>query len=787
MKKVLSAILAACLLCTFISSCGKKDTNGETPASGESKEAVDSIPSDSLWYDSERISLNVFPDKKEVEIFSSVLDYHNDKISVVCQYYALPTEEDFLDPNFDESTCYGMALCVFDMSGNLLSKTELNKFVADNVDPSVHVKTCGFSDGKLCVLSESSREPVTVILSIIDLNNCSVLENIRYTSSAAEALYMTFAKEVFPVTEDVFMLCDDSQGRITIFDKEGNYRADTISGLFNREIHFMDTKSDKNGTVVFSCTNSQNDSVQFTLGARTITYEIKNYDLGGTYAPDFADDGNYYSVNYDGIAEFNEETSSFEMKIPVDSFNIDLSEFNKMSVLSFSDNEIVLANTRESFTGIVAYRLKKAQINPNAQKAKLTIGLFGDYTISNELGKAIFEFNDKNENNYASVRMYSYKQNHFTDADSEEKAAREAANSLMMDIQNGNGPDVIVNAFDVMELCDEKYLADLNELMKADSEYNPEEYVKQVIDLAQNDGKLYQMPLRFATLGLVATSDCAPANGTGYSFDEYKKVVSRANNGADSLAYQMDRSAYYSLLFTAMQSDLYKDRKWTLNCPEYEALALYCKDNVPEKCLANWNDDHFMLPEDLKVSNQQIDGIAGYITSVYSRGNNMYGYPSSNGNHGVMIKVNASAAISSQSENKEGAWQFVKTMMSYDVQVPNILTYDSPVNLKALKELGTNKIAEYNSMVQRNKNMSQREIEKAKQMGDFIATAEIDAAAIDAYLNLLAKATGVYRVDREILIITKEEIPAYYAGQKDFNSVITIAQDRVQKVMAERG
>ena len=295
------------------------------------------------------------------------------------------------------------------------------------------------------------------------------------------------------------------------------------------------------------------------------------------------------------------------------------------------------------------------------------------------------------------------------------------------------------------------------------------------------------MPLRFATLGLVATSDCAPANGTGYSFDEYKKVVSRANNGADSLAYQMDRSAYYSLLFTAMQSDLYKDRKWTLNCPEYEALALYCKDNVPEKCLANWNDDHFMLPEDLKVSNQQIDGIAGYITSVYSRGNNMYGYPSANGNHGVMIKVNASAAVSSQSENKTGAWEFIKTLMSYDVQAPNILTYDSPVNLKALKELGTTKIAEYNSIVQRNKNMSQREIEKAKQMGDFIATAEIDAAAIDAYLNLLAKATGVYRVDREILIITKEEIPAYYAGQKDFNSVITIAQDRVQKVMAERG
>ena len=47
MKKVLSVILAACLLCTFISSCGKEETNGESPASGESNDPVDSIPADS--------------------------------------------------------------------------------------------------------------------------------------------------------------------------------------------------------------------------------------------------------------------------------------------------------------------------------------------------------------------------------------------------------------------------------------------------------------------------------------------------------------------------------------------------------------------------------------------------------------------------------------------------------------------------------------------------------------------------------------------------------------------
>ena len=40
--------------------------------------------------------------------------------------------------------------------------------------------------------------------------------------------------------------------------------------------------------------------------------------------------------------------------------------------------------------------------------------------------------------------------------------------------------------------------------------------------------------------------------------------------------------------------------------------------------------------------------------------------------------------------------------------------------------------------------------------------------------------------DSAISIILIEEMPAYFTGQKDLNSVIAIAQDRVQKVLNER-
>jgi len=44
----------------------------------------------------------------------------------------------------------------------------------------------------------------------------------------------------------------------------------------------------------------------------------------------------------------------------------------------------------------------------------------------------------------------------------------------------------------------------------------------------------------------------------------------------------------------------------------------------------------------------------------------------------------------------------------------------------------------------------------------------------------------MYTEDQAVNIILIEEMPAYFLGQKDLDSVIKIIQDRVQKVLDER-
>ncbi len=767
-----SSILALSIICTNLCSCDNNNIKPTTTDESKQVSMQEPISSDSLWYDAERIELKIFPDGRETIITQSLFDYYNGEIRAVLQYYALPVE------GIEGSESSGTALCVFDNTGALKKSVDINSLIADANTPYVSMRTCGFDKDKLYVLAQDVTTDSRGFLIAIDINSEMQISKTEFTGTSAQEICSFLPDRLMIVKDNVFMMCDDT-GRIVVFDTNGNYRSDMFSSLFNQNIFFWDAYSDKNGTVSFSCTNAQEGEINIQLGSETITYKTKNYDLGDAMGASASDDGSYYAVSYSGISKYNQETAKFDMLIPVDSFNVNLHEFFLMSILSADENTMVLANTHgaDLSTGLVAYRLTKASANPNEGKSRITIGLFKDHIIPPTLAMAIYEFNANSKDYYAGFKTYDYSRTYFEDADSEEKARQEKANELMRDIMDGKGPDVVINAFDLQQLNSDKYLCDMNDLVSSGNGINMAEYIEPVINLAKSEGKLYQMPLKFGTLGLTAPASCAPANGIGYTFDEYSRIVSNANNGADDLAYQMDRSAYFSLLFTAMSKDIYVNGSWAFNTPDFAALANYCKEKVPQNCLANYDDPNFNMPE-FKVSKLQTEGIQHYIGGVYSNGYDIYGFPSAKGNHGVVISVVSSAAISSQTANKDGAWEFIKMMMSYDVQCKEPV-YAS-INLAALKKSGQDAVESYNKSVAEYKNMSQREKSKNRGAGEPVPTTEIDASAIDAYLNLIYKSSDIYRVDGQVLLIAKEEIQAFYFDQKSLDSVIELMNNRTK-------
>ena len=220
--RIISIILLAAISCSYVCSCDKGTPKGDT------------ISSDSLWYDSERITMELFPDNKDVNVFEESIDYDSEQIRVFCCYSISPTEEEMLAEDFDYSLCYGADLCVFDDSGKQIKTISVQKLLRDSVDPYVSIVSSAFLGNKLYTLSEADTGTPKDVLSIIDIESGNIIENIEYTSECMREMRSVYSNKIILVKEDVFMLVDE-YGSVLLFDKDGNFRTDPFSNLFGEK------------------------------------------------------------------------------------------------------------------------------------------------------------------------------------------------------------------------------------------------------------------------------------------------------------------------------------------------------------------------------------------------------------------------------------------------------------------------------------------------------------------------------------------------------------------------
>ena len=58
---------------------------------------------------------------------------------------------------------------------------------------------------------------------------------------------------------------------------------------------------------------------------------------------------------------------------------------------------------------------------------------------------------------------------------------------------------------------------------------------------------------------------------------------------------------------------------------------------------------------------------------------------------------------------------------------------------------------------------------------------------VDFVENIILSCSKMKTEDPDISMILIEEMPAYFLGQKNLDAVIKIAENRIQKVLDERG
>ena len=513
--------------------------------------------------------------------------------------------------------------------------------------------------------------------------------------------------------------------------------------------------------------------------------------------------GKAYTKTTDGIVRIDLANKKLDPILDFDSSAVSRNYTPNLEIVDCSDDQILLCGSYESTNmfkstfvhDFVIVELTKAAKNPHAGKTILELYVH-EGGIDGTIADAIIKFNENNSKYYIQptdrynkwdYMSYDNLRSNDDYATADLKANADFSYELASDIANGVGPDIILNASSLGQLNNDNCLLDLSPYLQ---DLDSDKYYENIIDGARIDGKLYQLPVCYTIEGIQTDPSLAGKTGIGFTPDEYKVFLDETLNGTDII--EDGQVHYFALLFNNMMNTFIKEGKADLTVPEFTELAGFVKENVqPNSKMWDYNDEEEVDPEVLfnsslaattnKAYYCNCPGISGYLVkrARVKNGTAILGLPSSDG-RGPMFGTKLSVAVSATALNKEACVDFVRMMLTDEIQTEFVLSDHFVLNRSALRQGLNEAIKYYNS------EEGQDDIYEYS-LGIYVSIStkftDEDIANLESIILSCSKADSV---DAAINMILIEEMPAYFAGQKKLDQVIPVMQDRIQKVLDER-
>jgi ABC-type glycerol-3-phosphate transport system substrate-binding protein len=255
---------------------------------------------------------------------------------------------------------------------------------------------------------------------------------------------------------------------------------------------------------------------------------------------------------------------------------------------------------------------------------------------------------------------------------------------LAAGLMAGKGPDVLFPSYmppnvDLYKMADNGVFYDLNEFIDLDKDFNLNDYIRGVMDGGIFKGKRYAMPIDYRVDGILLSLP-VHLDKIGFDSSQLSDVVSFMNEVMRTLPEAQKQQNFrvvkayrlwWDFLFDASGIKLIDYETETV-LPDEDGLRRLVEAYKPYYSLDN-KDFQNTLYEHLvngDVLFDSADFISGFFMNAI-RLRSGIGYQI-NAIHGVDGKVHAqiclSAAIRSGSKEKQNAWNFIKLLLSPEIQ-----------------------------------------------------------------------------------------------------------------------
>lgn len=417
---------------------------------------------------------------------------------------------------------------------------------------------------------------------------------------------------------------------------------------------------------------------------------------------------------------------------------------------------------------------QEQEIDPDKEVlvfAQLT-GSNSDQTVRRDV---IDRFNRSHDDVQIVVKDYSYSA---TDGQGPDRLLVEMASGQVPDIIDLGGP------LPLYQMVKKGYLEDLWPYIENDPELGREGVLENPLKLSEVDGGLYMLFGKVEINTMVSSPELV-GDRTGWTLQELRDAFAAMPEGSTVLSFNTSREEIAGSLLR-YSADAYVDREagtCSFDDPSFRSLMEFVQmlpgiEEVEEEIggidyidvlrdARSWQQKGLQLLEEIDLTFRELQ----LQDMLWGGRCALIGYPTEDGSNGSTFRPRGpQLGISASCENKEAAWEFVRTVMTgpagsltdtplkreqYEIKRNTSMTVKAPVDFDPVthEEITAPPLTE----------------ERAREFDDFFNS--IDKIEI---------------WDGPLMNLIYEICDPYFAGARDLDETIRLLQNRVGLYLSEQ-
>lgn len=435
------------------------------------------------------------------------------------------------------------------------------------------------------------------------------------------------------------------------------------------------------------------------------------------------------------------------------------------------DNETIIGSSWNE-TGSTFTFYKK--VDPSQVKDKVTITYGSLWGVDDTVKNAAIKFNKENDKYRIEFKDYG---------DSED-----AKTKMNADIAAGNIPDIIdLNYLPVEQYVEKGILEDLTGYLEKDDVVNKDDIIPSVEKAMEIDGKLYYIAPSFTLLSLIASKKDV-GDKTGWNFKELNELLEEKGEDVRPFYSENKVDTLSSFLYSCIDDYIdWGTGECKFNSDEFKLMLEVANRGTNEEM--EYSEDSPSQPELLREGkvlfsdgNADTENIQVYKT-MYNADVTFIGYPCED-KKGSYFSLNNKIGLYSKSDKKDGAWEFLRTLMTKEYQVGDGYMWYNPTNIDAFEMFMKTKTA-----TKGYKDEFGNSIEPVSGSWGYddieIKVGPLSKEEEQVYRDLVNNTTKVVTYDDSVIEIINEEAANYFKGQKSLDETADIIQNRVTTYVNE--